>query len=508
MRQIFETIINRFDGGLSKDRRDGWVGSIKNGFTTNKFALTKHFDVFTFPKKLVPYYKTEADETKSYLINKFLYAPYLTAIAYRLYGLGLYTASASVSGAPYVHNSDLTATGWEDPVTGYTAGEKAVNYSVFFYYKNYIYWWQGGNQLARFGVLTGATTVAEYKAITYTNLAQPVHHPADDCAYFFQDNVVHKLNDTSWSASVLTLPAQFKIVAACPFGNYLAIACVSLQDLDKESVVYLWDRDSSLATLTERIDFGKGEIRHLANLNNKLTAVMNYYVDNAIGLNRGKILIKQASGNFAVTLNEIITDAYVTPGLVLPAVRMITNDKLYFVTRATLNSDNREGIWVVDEYGRVALDTVEEDLATGTAFQGIFRLGNQWWIAHSEDGSIQRTDDAAAYSTTLASVYESLIFNAGDSDLNKKLIGAAVMTEKMPTAGQIVLKYRINGATSWTTIYTDTTNSQISHGAINIEADGTNLPEYKEIEFQILSTGGACITGLKFKSELVPRQLF
>jgi len=498
MPQFVNTLITNFSGGTSKDKRSGWVGSIKNGFTTNKFSLTSHFDAFTNPKKLVPYYKTEADETKSFNIVKFLYAPAtsLGAGEYRLWGFG---GGAGDIGTVYYHAEDLTATGW----TALTGSGTGRNEDVFFHYKDYLYWWDAGTKLKRYYTVDEAA--GDYKSITYTDVAQPVHHPADDIAYFFHDNKVSSLNDTTWNAGnpVLTLPANFKIVAGAAYGNYLAIACVDLQAYDKRSVVYLWDRDSSLATLTERIDFGEGEIRHLANLNNKLIAIMSHYIDTEIALRKSRVLIKQASGNFAVPLNEIVIDNIIAVAQALPKTRFITDNKIYFPMKADLNSDTRLGIWVVDEYGRATIDTIEEE---ATSYEGIYRTANMWWIAHSDDGSVNRTDDGRAYSTTLASTYESLIFNAGDSSLSKKLVRAGVMFEKLPAAGQVVLKYRIDGATSWTTLFThkESTGS-ISYESIN-NAAGANLPEYQEIEFQVLSTGGAVITGLKFESEILDRQ--
>ena len=81
------------------------------------------------------------------------------------------------------------------------------------------------------------------------------------------------------------------------------------------------------------------------------------------------------------------------------------------------------------------------------------------------------------------------------------------MTAPMASGATLVLKYRKDEETSWTQIYSDGTDNSISHSAINIESSGDNLPEYKEIQFRIESTGGAEITGLKFKSEEIDKDL-
>ena len=502
MGQIVNTLISRFDGGLVEDKRSGWIGSIKNGFTTNKFSLTKHFDVFTYPKKLVPYHKTlNTGEDKTYKIVKF--AQDTSTYYGQLYGFGV------VSGTNRIKVFKWDGDSWEVCANGEGgAGFPTRNTDVFFHYKGYIYMFGNGDELSRFDTTEVAAFADTYQSITYSTVAQPVHHPADDCAYFFANNKVYRLDGTTWDGLVLTLPDNLKIVSACPYGNYLAIGCVVLSANYRESIVYLWDRDSSLVTLTERIHFGKGELKHLANLNNKLIGVISFYPDNlsgyGYGLGKGKIIVKQASGNFAVTLNELTLDETLTSDL-MTATNVVKENKLYFPAGPKLKGDTRLGIWAVDDNGRIALDFIEEK---ATSYQGIFLMGNTWFIAHSGNGSFGVSDITATYSITLASIYESLIFNAGDSDLTKKLIGVAVMFEKLPAAGQVVLKYRIDGVTSWTTIYTYTTDSGISHGAVNIESSGANLSEYKELEIRIESTGGAIITGLKFKSEIMDKQLF
>jgi hypothetical protein len=491
MGRIIETIQNNWSGGILEDKRLGWEQS-GTLWTTRYFSLTRNFDVFTYPKKLIPLLAGGTTSTfVAFDIVKFVEG------GGKIYGLGVVTGTTRIkifewNAATYQWDACTTAEG--------AAGFPVRNEDVFFYYNGYLYMFGNGAELSRWNVTTHAYTDT-YQAITYTKVAQPVHHPNDDCAYFFVDNLVYRLDNADWDGIVLTLPANMTIKSACPFGNYLAIGCV---DDNNNSVSFIWDRDSSLSTLTERIDFGKGELKHLVNLNNKLVGIMNFYLDDAEGAGLGKILIKQASGEFAVTLNELVTDTKATADL-MTATRFVKENKVFFPAGPQLNGDTRFGVWVVDENGRA---TLALDVAA-TSIQGIYMIGNVWFMAHDNDGSFYSTIyGTVSFETATASVYESLIFNAGDSDLSKKLLGAAVTFEKLPAAGQVVLKYRINGATSWTTLFTYTTDDALSHGAVNKESDGSNLPEYKEIEFRIESTGGAKITGLKFKSELIDRQLF
>ena len=503
MRKPFN--INRFDGGISEDKR---LQSDRH------FSISKHFDTFTYPHKLIPQYATEANETKAYDIVKFLYAPWRLAVGgYRLYGYGV--VEGTTKPAVYMYDVDSGiphASNWQVPASN----EGTVtnrNENVFFYYKLFIYMWAGGTSLSRFET-EGAGFTDAYQSINYTSVIQPVHHPVDDIAYFFTNfdghaamsnpsvNRVHKLDNTSWTTGALTLPPDYEITAACAHGNYLAIACATKGTGDIRSVVFLWDRDSSSTTLTERIDFGEGKIVHLASLENRLVAVMNYYIDSAFALRRGKVISKIANGNFALVAMELTADNTVTSGL-MSKTSYLRSNKLYFPMSVTLNSDSRLGIWAVDHDGKMSLEVVESE---ATSYQGIFMTGNFWWIAHSNDGSVNRTDDGRSYGTDI-SIYESLILNFEDSGQTKKLVVVGVSHDPLPADGTITLKYRKDEETSWTTIYTHGTDNSVFHESINIESSGATLPEFREIQFQVISNGGAIITGIRGKYDEIPKGL-
>lgn len=499
------TSLKQFNGGLVEDKRTK---------SLIHFSLTKHFDAFTYPHKLVPYRSTVAEEDKTKGITNFLYVPCtIDAVAtYRLIGYGQTT---SLNGKPTIYTYDIDTSfvgNWTE--TGAPESTRAGRVSeVFFYYKDYVYMFTNnsgaGQSLCRVHLTDFALTDDWKDFAANAVTTQPVHHPSDDIAYFFHGNTVSRLNDATWAADVLTFPTDCYISAACAYGNYLAIATVTKGNFPR-SVVYLWDRDSSLTTLTERIDFGVGKIVHLANLEGKLIAVMNYFID-SIGtiLGNGKILIKQASGQFGITINELEVDTSQSSNISLPPIRYVGNDKLYFVTAARLNGDYRNGIWAVDSTGRLTLDFVEEETGNG-AYQGIYKTGNMWWIAHSADYSVNRTNDAVAYSYT--SIYESLI-NGGDARIDNRKINllerVAVMCEPLPSGASIVFKYRkdadLDG--SWTTIFIHTTVDSMGHDTNKIETNGNPLPEFSEIQFRIESTGGAEITGFEFDSNPTDKKL-
>jgi len=496
MGRIYEQTIDRFDGGFSNDLRSK---------DFSKFATVKHFDAFSYAHKLVPGYKTEAvtSENKALFITKFLYATnnYGTDTGFRLYGLGVPsgdTTNGKIQIYQYNIDSDIDSV-WATTTNG-ASSSGARNTTVFFYYKGYIYVWKAGTTLTRFDTDGGDVFNDSYQSITYTNLAQPVHHQADDIAYFFTDNKVHTLNNTTWASTVLTLPNNVKITSACEYGNFLAIGVTTLGSR-KHSTVYLWDRDSSLATITDKIDFGHGELLYLAVLNNRLIGVVNYYVDNLMGLGKKRFYIRQASGSSFVNMNFVDADT----AWVVEKTSFVEDNRLYFPLKAVYKGDTNYGIWAVDEYGKLAIEFIEEE---ATSYQGIFKIGQVWFTGHSGDGSVNRTDNNFAYSSTLASVYETLKDPSYSRRKKKKLKGVTVTHEPLlDTGGQVVIKHRIDSETSWTTITTNTTDNSVETHAIK-ESDDSTFPDHHDMQIRVESTGGAVITGIDYWTEELDKQIY
>lgn len=512
MGKIETKTIKRFNGGATSD-----IGVE----SSNKFAITKNFDTFSRSSKLLPNPAfLSAEETdivggiRNYAITNFNVGAFNGSDF--IYGLG------QSSGHTYLLKRNLSqGSKW----TASAQGEgSSTRKKVLFKYKDYFYVLEGTTLIKKIDP-AGVAAISTIATIaSFANYAQPVHHQCDDIAYFFTDNKVHSLNNTVFTEAVLTLPSNLKIISARPYGNYLAIACSTLGTSsvqaigygDRESVLFLWDRDSSLTTLSDRIDLGKGEVWYSAVLNGRYIAIINYFTDSTLSSGKPKIIVKTLNGNTAATINEIEgDDNYNLPEFVEHS-SFLKDEKLYFVAKIPYKGDLRHGIWVVDSSGRITLDTVISD-ATSTeanvsAYEGIFATGDVWWIAHngngtSTTGQVVRTDETPTYSTTEASVYESLEFDEDDPTINKKLLVAGVSFEPLSADGRVILKYRKEEDSSWTTLFDYSTDNGTFKSA-NLTSNGDNLPNYKRIQFKIESYGGAVINALKYKYEYIDNQLF
>jgi hypothetical protein len=164
-----------------------------------------------------------------------------------------------------------------------------------------------------------------------------------------------------------------------------------------------------------------------------------------------------------------------------------------------------EGIW---SFGRkntnynytLTLDIIDENIDTD-GIQAFGTAANYFFIAHSGDGSVDKTNDAATYAFT--SVLETQILNFGDTDNDKRLDSFKVSFKKLAAGETITAKYRVDGATSWTTIGSEATDDTLSRTFLSIEATDTPFASFREVEFRIESTGGAEPTGWKAKATIL-----
>jgi len=229
------------------------------------------------------------------------------------------------------------------------------------------------------------------------------------------------------------------------------------------------------------------------------------------------MVVRLWSGGVPRVIKEIVANQTVTLGRFLNEV-VVKGNKIYWVASVpfglstSTESTYHLGIWCFGRKNQnsnftITIDQIEEAVdASNFKINSFGAAGDYFFVNHSADGSISKTDDSNNFTET--SIYDTQIFNNGDSSETKKLIGATVFTAPLPTAGSVILAYRIDEEASYTTIFTYNTDNGISHSAINIESNGNNLPQWKEIQFRISSTGGAEITGIKFKYEIISNDLY
>jgi hypothetical protein len=117
-------------------------------------------------------------------------------------------------------------------------------------------------------------------------------------------------------------------------------------------------------------------------------------------------------------------------------------------------------------------------------------------LAFINSATSQTTSFLSSSSTYTAQpgVLETCILNGGETYKNKQFI-VTVEFAPLPTAGQVVCKYRKDNELTWTTIFTETTDGAIEHTSELIDPTGLSLPTCRELSLRFELTGGAELTG-------------
>ena len=580
--QTVEVKLDRFDGGITSDGRDNSAGLVK---------MIKHFDVLTTPHTLIPFNSRTSGDVSSATqqMTDFFYYNSL------VYGIGVDSGTSKTT----VHKiapADFAAATWSSMGNNASAAGTFVR-GVWVEYQGYGFGINSDGTVFR-NSLSGAawadTVTTIGSAIGAVGSIAGLVHSKDDRLYLASANVIASVPSATgtWVASALTLPARYLITSLCEYGNYLAIACKP--KYAGNSVVFLWDRNSSVTTLSESIDWGYGNLQIIEQVEGELIGIT---IRNNVftGLPEKLVFRHYISGAGSVIFKELNITGGSTDGKIYTGKKFNAN-RLYFIADISVDGVLHNGIWGLgkNQAGRwiVWFDKLpnNDTAVASSAMRGFFMIGDSAWISYEDSGyKLTQTITTGTYTGT--SLLETTIQNAGDASKKKGLVGVTVTFDTLPTAGVVILKYRKDGETSWTQIFTEGTDGLISRSATSIEnltaggdtvtisiatpavvtftahklvagqkirfsttgalptgitagvdyyvlstslaADtfkfsdtvggtaintsgsqsGTHtidrkveLPEFKEIEFRIESTGGAKITGLSFKANILDQK--
>jgi len=347
------------------------------------------------------------------------------------------------------------------------------------------------------GATIGVTTVANTSA-TITSVAQGLI-AKDDNGYIFYNNIVVRIYPSGTvQDQALKLPTNLKITSACNFGNYMAIGCAPISNFNGVSKVFLWNLYSP--DVQEVIDWGEGELRVLESVEGMLVGISDRYLNSATGAGRGSMIVQGYTGGAPQVLKEVFTEKL--NGITMPQSKVIKNNRLFFVAKIMTNTagtEYNEGIW---SFGRknsqyqyaLSLDYVSENINT-SGIQTFGAAGNFFFIAHSGDGSIDKTNDVATF--TFSSIFESQIIDFGDVNSDKKLDSIKVSIRKLATGESLILKYKWDDATSFTTVGTFNTVGELNHTFLREETPNKDFSSGRELKIRLESTGGLEITGWK-----------
>jgi len=488
---------NRFDGGIANDIRAG---------KPNQAQLVKYFDILSHPSSLRPHNSSESgNTTPTTEIQRFLFANSL------LYGYGVIDGD-STSVQIYT-KSDFSGGAWNTLGSSSTA-TVTPDFNLFVAYKYggtlYLFGARGsGGTGAIWRNTPGSAFDDNHQALSFTTINQGIVHSKDNILYIPYDNIIAKNNAGTWNTTALTLTADYLCSSICEYGNFLAIGCSAAATAGRpHSRVFLWDRDSTVSTLTESIEVGPEILMALHEYEGSLIS---------IGYLGKRVIARQYQGAAGfVKIAEIRSTAVATA--IINRHSQKANGRIYFLANLTIDGTQHEGVWsfgrslngeMAFSFDRTANNDTDVSSLQSFHFETVSGI-DYMFVAYTDNSSNEQVSKTSETSTdfTASSVWESTIINFDDASAKKKLLAVTVIHEPLPTAGSVTLKYKADADSSWTTIYTHTTDDSISHSAINIESSGATLPEFKELRLQITSTGGAVINGIKALAEITGKDIY
>lgn len=495
MSKQVEIRVSNFGGGIADSLRQN---------TGNSFAISKHFDIFTDTLKLTPYRSLESDtetavsatDLKQYFVRDFVYA----SGSAKLYGLGQTGAGLT----KIVQKANAPDGLWTTPAS--SEGNGAVWNGCLVEYKDYLWGFQGTQDVFRWGLLSGSPSITNSQGTVggISSVAQGVIAKDDNLYLPYNNKLARVTSGGTVNDAVLTLPTNFKITSICNYGNYLAIACAPVSTFNGTSKVYLWNLTSD--DVQEAIDWGEGELRVLETIEGYLVGVTDRYLNNATGAGRGSMIIQTYAGGTPQVVKEVFTQALV--GKTMPISKAVKNNRLFFAAKLMSNSAGTEYHEGLFSFGRkntnypfaLTLDIIDENVTT-SGIQAFGFAANYAFISHSADGSVDKLNDAATFAFT--SIYESQLFDFGDPDSDKRLESVKVSFRKLAAGEAVTAKYRWDDATSWVTIGTDSTDDDKSRTFLSVEATDTPFSSGRELQIRLESTGGAELLSFALKATIL-----
>jgi len=348
----------------------------------------------------------------------------------------------------------------------------------------------------------GATTTLTGVA---TNV-KPFVHPMDDILYIGHSNWISKLDGTTLTRNVFELPSDRTITSITDYGAYLAIATAPITG-GLSSKVYLWNRDTSVTTVSEVIDFGEGELKVLENVGGILVGIMSNRIPttNTVFNLKTKLSLKTYSGGAVQTPQELTTTSAT---FTLHTFKAKQSNKVFFACSASLNGTAFNQIWVagLNEANQWFLtpDRLVNNNTTLTgAINGFNIIGDYLWVGFNGDGSFFRTRYAS--DTFPTATYESLVNHSMDlEDRTKKKKLHFISGAKASTTGGLAVSLSVDGGAYVPVI------SLASGGAIvkkEARSSAGQFQEGYEFKFKVESTTGAEPTELKYAYEPIEKNI-
>lgn len=506
---IKEIKINRFEGGLTENMRDTTGNRL---WYTENVLLEKNLVSQTANNNV----QNTAGYSSAFSIIK------LVDKAGTLYGYG--QNNATDKDTTIYSKSYGTSSNWAAVTNGTLTGTLMRLYDPFFVtYGGDLYFDGGNNYICKYSGTTMTNNWLSFNGGMYGGIVWQGN------MYGYSGQKIYKITTAPAATNMIDIPDGQTITNMVGYGNYLAIVCTSSTGVSK---MYLWDGITT-TTFAEIIEIGVGEVSGGTILDGTI------YVTMSLGNRRGFSIMAYSSGRFISVYNYTgrYNRARTYNYTFLGSKPKTASGHIYFIVIGTRSDSTYAQIYEAQmfRYGKTnpedsnSLSLWKTYNSVGTGSNSPINLGNDFVIyetsvgqaqpqmlasvLYSMDGSyssfyyeMTNVYNATEDTSSASAIIETTVLNCGDSNKEKQLKAVSLFYDPLPTTGSVILKYKINedinkATSTWTTVFTDTTDYAVSHSAAVIESTSAILPTFKEIQFRIELSGNAKLTGYKFKYE-------
>lgn len=511
-----KVVIKRWDGGVAQSERPETINEHANNNDT--FPVSNGgFNVFADSFKLTKLTSPTVNETASGASVTAGECPIFDAVKRgtdgMIVGYGMTSFSGSSSARFYRKDSSITGSWTQNSTSGNGidnyAGAHCVLYKdLFFGFSSSTF----ANESRLYKYVTDSSqtlidTISDYSRET---CPKPVVHSQDKKLYYASNKTVKTYDGTTASAGITT---DYPIISMCEYGTYLAIACQT----PKGGIIYLWGRDTSLATFQDVIQVDNGKLQIIENIDGYLVAVTQtpyspYSAFSAIPVvysYAGTVNVRMyVGGTMRLMKKATLGNNEQNSTQKLLAHKVVKDGKLYFSTNSNFLwafGMNREGQYVLARDQQIAYTNRTLDTLWGMFALGEYFFGMQSTTTGSpSSGLLQRTDGTfgSDYSYFGTPINPSMPLE--DRGKLKKLKSVYVKCTSLTSSGTVALKYGYDSNGSMTDILNESVTS-VRPKIFEATAESGGLPfaETRDLTFQIGIAGQVDVVELGYEYEVM-----
>lgn len=487
----------RFDGGMTDSPRD----------TSNltKLAYISHLDIYRDPNQMyvMPGFVSDDDyDSTEHGLRDYDIQAFNTATSQdRIYALG-----KKIDGTgSKIFVRIYSGTEWEEPSGGFAVfaieGTADLVDYPFFHYINPEFYYpvkaSPGIDIAEHGpnaIDDYDADWQEYDPVSTFSSRFILRQVFTGSAYFSQGSV-NSYGLTLITSSGITKNAKSSSLFIRDFatGDY-QVGIHGLLTNPRRGQALLWDAASLLAD--QNIATGKGTPIAIGFPSNIWATVTVSTSVEAEANGKSEMIVRLLNGESpevvyrleAISAFNGISDSF--------SLNDQYQDSMLWYNKAEVkDSEFVQGIWA---FGKGSLQSqYGVSLLLNTETLGLVRNtyvnGNAIWFIHNENGSVSRLDNFETGTYDVPATIETLIYGA-DSPYLKELNGISVVTEDLPSGGSVVVSYRTDEDSAWTTMGTSNTTGSRKHNFTR--ANGTSIGRFQEIQFRIVITGKTAVKNI------------